>query len=73
MKEMLAVFKSRREAIAFARALAQRRVWHQTMTTPRSLGSSCGLSVRFPLTAYGLAESLLSAGDYFTFQGFYQT
>lgn len=73
MKEMFAVFKSRREAIAFARALAQRRVWYQTMTTPHSLGSSCGLSVRFLVTAYGLAESILSAGEYYTFQGFYQS
>ena len=72
MSYVLAVFKSRREAIAFARALAQRRVWHQTMTTPRSLGSSCGLSVAFSLSAYGVAESLLSAGEYYTFQGFYR-
>lgn len=73
MREMIAVFKSRREAIAYARALTSKRVPCQTMATPRSLGSSCGLSVRFPLNAYGLAESLISAGEYYTFQGFYQS
>ena len=42
------------------------------MGTPSAVGSSCGLSVRFPSGALSAARQILSEGDYLSFQGFYE-
>jgi len=72
MKEMIAVFTSRRDAIRFGMALAGRGVPAQAISTPSSVGSSCGLSVRFYAGALTTARHVLNADDYQSFRGFYQ-
>ena len=69
---MIAVFKSRRDAIAFSMAMNRKGVRVQTVGTPASVGSSCGLSVRFSAQALGLARMVLSYGEYQSFRGFYE-
>ena len=72
MKDIISVFTSRRDAIRFTMALAGRGVPARTIGTPSSIGSSCGLSVRFSARALPLARRVLSADDYQSFRGFYE-
>ena len=72
MRDTIAVFKSRRDAIRFGMALSSRGVPAQAMSTPSAVGSSCGLSVRFSGRALGIARRVLSAGEYQSFGGFYE-
>ena len=70
MRDMIAVFTSRRDAIRFGTALAGRGVPARAVSTPSSAGSSCGLSVRFPSRAAPVARRVLTAGEYQSFRGF---
>ena len=72
MNVIFASFKSRRDAISFAEALSRQRVAVRVVGTPLKVGSSCGLSVRFPSGAAGIAERVLALGDYSSFLGFYR-
>ena len=72
MRDMIAVFTSRRDAIRFANALAMRGVPSRAMGTPSSVGPSCGLSVRFSTRAESIARRLLSSDDFQSFRGFYE-
>lgn len=72
MNVIYAAFKSRRDAIEYARSLQARRVSVRVVGTPSRVGSSCGLSVIFPRGAASIAERVLSAGDFGSFLGFYQ-
>ena len=68
---MIAVFKSRKDAVQFAGVLSRYGVKVTVGNTPRGIGIPCGLSVRFPRGAISLAERVLSGNDYFGFAGFY--
>ena len=72
MNIIYASFKSRRDAIAFAEALGRQRVAVRVVGTPAKVGSSCGLSVKFPSVASRIAEGVLARGDYSSFLGFYR-
>ena len=72
MRDYIAVFQSRRDAIHFGTMMSKHRIRAMAMGTPSAVGSSCGLSVRFPSAALSVARQLLSAGDYLSFQGFYE-
>jgi len=72
MREMIAVFKSRRDAIAFSMAMNGQGIRVQAVGTPAAIGSSCGLSVRFSAMALPLARRVLSYGEYQSFRGFYE-
>ena len=72
MRDMIAVFKSRRDAIAFGMALGRQGVRAQAVGTPSSVGSACGLSVRFSGKMLGVARTVLSYGEYQSFRGFYE-
>ena len=72
MREVIAVFKSRRDAIAFLNAIGRAGVSAQVIGTPSSVGSSCGLSVRFAGRALVAARRVLSYGEYQSFRGFYE-
>ena len=71
MKELIAVFRSRREAMSFGRALMKHGVRARALSTPSSIGSSCGLSVAFPASALALGKNLLVYGGYDSFGGFF--
>ena len=68
---VIAVFKSRRDALQFADALTRFGVSVTVVNTPRRIGVPCGLSVRFHRREMSLAEKVLSRNDYFGFKGFY--
>ena len=68
---MLAVFRSRREAIEFARIMSRFRVRVTVVNTPGKIGIPCGLSVKFPQRALSVAERVLGGNDFFGFKGFY--
>ena len=68
---MIAVFKSRRDAIQFAGVLSRYGVKVVVGNTPRGIGIPCGLSVKFSRGALSLAEKVLNGNDYFGFAGFY--
>ena len=72
MNVMFAAFQSRRDAIAYARSLARMRVRVRVVATPSGIGSGCGLSVKFPRSAFPVAEGILSMGEYGSFLGFYR-
>ena len=69
MNFLIAVFKSRKEAIEFGRAMERIGARVIAVHTPPS--SACGLSVKFKKNDLGRAERVLSGGDFFSFKGFY--
>lgn len=71
MKYVLAVFMSRRDAMAFGQALSQVGVRAWAVNTPASLVAGCSLSVKFPQGAIDRAQRVLARGDYQSFRGFY--
>ena len=72
MKSILAVFQSRRDAIRFGTMMRRRGVAAIVTSTPSTVGTTCGLSVRFPSGAMMVARGLLSQSEYMSFQGFYE-
>lgn len=72
MRELIAVFKSRRDAMQFGMMMGKRGIKVQAISTPAKVGSTCDLSVRFPRGAYGIAEMVLSRGEFQSFRGFYE-
>ena len=71
MEFMIAVFKSRREAIAFGSNMQRRGARVSAINTPLRIASSCGLSIKFRRRDLHIAQRVLSANDYFTFIGFF--
>ena len=71
MCEVIAVFKSRREATRFSMYLSERRIMNRVITTPGAGKGGCSLSVCFPRKAVMLAERILSVGEFYSFQGFH--
>ena len=69
--DMIAVFKSRRDAVRLADGLSRLGVSVSVVSTPRGIGVPCGLSVRFRKVHLPLAERVLGGNDYFGFIGFY--
>lgn len=57
MNDIIIVFRSRSEALAFNSRLASKGVGGKVVNTPRALSASCGLSVRVS----GFAKSIAIA------------
>ena len=72
MRDLIAVFKSRKDAMQFAMMMNKSRVRVRMISTPSSIGSSCDLSVRFPRVAFSIAERVLSYAEFQTFKGFFE-
>ncbi|HCJ01947.1 MAG TPA: hypothetical protein DHV31_03535 [Clostridiales bacterium] len=72
MRDLIAVFKSRRDAMQFGMMMGKRGVRVNTVSTPSSVGSTCDLSVRFPRAAFALARQILSYGEFQSFKGFFE-
>ncbi len=58
MNDIIAVFRSRAEALSFNSSLAARGLAGRIVNTPRALSSSCGLSVRLSGFARSVAIAL---------------
>ncbi len=72
MKFYIAAFKSRRDALSFAATASRLGVPVKVVGTPLSIGSGCGLSVKFPIAAAARAQRALQMGEYASFLGFFQ-
>ena len=71
MKSILAVFNNRNQAIQFANYLGRYNVRCKTVSTPRDLTSSCGLSVVFAENYLAQARFVLGNFRMSAFVGFY--
>ena len=71
MSYLIAVFKSRRDAMEFGSVMSRYGVRVAAVNIPRTISVSCGLSVKFPKSALSIAERVLSGSEYFSFKGFY--
>lgn len=70
--EILAVFKSRSEAIRFASYLDIKHIAHTILSIPMNLGLGCGLCVCFGAKFQGVALNIIDKAKLISFTGFYQ-
>ncbi len=70
MTEILAVFRSRSQAIDAVSRLKKSGVAANLMNTPREANVGCGLSVRFYETSLPKARAVISRGGYSAFGGY---
>ena len=71
MRNIVAVFNNRNQAMQFASYLKGLNVRNKTISTPRELSVSCGLSVIFLESGLPQAKFIISRNQMSTFQGFY--
>lgn len=70
MTEVLAVFRSRSQAIDCNARLRAAGIPAGIVNTPREANIGCGLSIKLTQSSYGLAKKIISAGGYSAFYGF---
>lgn len=70
MTYCMAVFRSRSQAIDCNAQLIKAGIASQIVSTPSSLHIGCGLSVKFPLSAYGRAKKIIARAGYSAFYGY---
>ncbi len=71
MKEMIAVFGNRTQALTYERMI-RRDIRCQVIPTPREVGASCSLSVLMRLADYPKALYYLKKGRFSSFRAFYE-
>jgi hypothetical protein len=69
---ILAVFRSRAQSLDFAERLHQYGVVAATVSAPKEAKIGCGLCVRFEVKYFVRANSILKAGRYSAFKGYYK-
>lgn len=69
MKYILAIFTTRRDAIAYLDRLRSARIAAKIVNTPREVSISCGISVKFEPEALKMVKS--TAYNYYSFVAFY--
>lgn len=70
MSEILAVFRSRSQAIDCNQTLKNSGVPCTLINTPKEAGVGCGLSVKAPLAAQNRLKRIIAAGRYSSFYCF---
>lgn len=70
MSEILAVFRSRSQAIDCNQRLRAFSVSSQLINTPKEANVGCGLSVKFPQGAAQRAKGLITRLNYSSFYGY---
>ena len=71
MRNILAVFNNRNQTMQFASYLKRLNVRCKTISTPRELSLSCGLSVLFAENGLAQANLILRSYAIYSFVGFY--
>lgn len=71
MTEVLAVFRSRSQALDCNMRLRARGVPSNLINTPKEANIGCGLSVKFAVNMLFRAKPLILSGGYTAFFGFY--
>lgn len=70
MTEILAVFRSRSQAIDCMTKMRALNIPAQLINTPKEANVGCGLSLKFPQNAAGRAKNLISRVNYSSFYGY---
>lgn len=70
MTEILAIFRSRSQAIDCAARLRCAGVPSALINTPKEAGTGCGLSVRFPERAAKKVRAIVASARYSAFYGY---
>ena len=70
MTEILAVFRSRSQAMDCNSRLRRGGIPSNLINTPKEANVGCGLSVKFPQSVEMRARALISSGRYSAFYGF---
>lgn len=70
MTEMIAVFRSRAQAVDCNARLRRYGVPSNIINTPKEANVGCGLSLRIPQNMLARAKSIISGGKYSAFYGF---
>lgn len=71
MTEVLAVFRSRAQAVDCNSRLRMSGVPANIVNTPREANIGCGLSVKIPQNMLPRAKAMILGGQYSAFYGFY--
>lgn len=71
MKQLIISFKSRNEIFSFSRLLQQNGAFNSIINTPKTIGSSCMLSIRCDYMLLGTVQRLLSQQRPNSFLGIY--
>ena len=71
MQYIMAVFRSRTEALTFANILSSYRVPVSVISTPRRLSVSCGICIRFDSRLITIAKDVMLRRKFDTFVGFF--
>lgn len=72
MTEVLAVFRSRSQAIDCNSGLRAFGIPSCLVNTPKEAGVGCGLSVKIPQNLFARARALVNNARYSAFYGFYR-
>lgn len=68
----LAVFSNRNETLKFSSSLKREGINAMVIATPKGLGSSCSVSVKFYLKEIVKANYILKTGNYSSFNYFFK-
>ena len=71
MRNILAVFSSRNQAMQLSTTLKRVGIRNKTISTPRELGESCSLSVVFLEKDILQVKYILSKSNYSLYKGLY--
>lgn len=71
MTEVLAVFRSRSQAIDCNARLRALGVPASLINTPREANIGCGLSIKVPLSALGRVRLIIKNANYSAFYGYF--
>lgn len=73
MRFVLAVFRSRTEALTFSSLLSSYGVSVSVINTPRTINVSCGISIKFDVKFKSIANDIIARRKFDTFIGFYNS
>ena len=71
MTEVLAVFRSRSQALDCSMRLKQFGVPATVINTPKEANIGCGLSVKFSQNFLNRVKNIIAGGNYSAFYGYY--
>ena len=72
MEYVLAVFINRSHSQMFSKMLISKGIASNVISTPRDLGLSCGLSVKFNFAYLNVAKNILKSSRLNSFKNFYK-
>lgn len=72
MNFILAVFKSRNETLYFFNMFKNKRILAQIINTPKEVGQTCGICVKFSENSLAIAQSFLQIKPFRSFYGFFR-